>query len=260
MPKIDLVAIITDFGTRDPYVAQMKGVILGGSLSIQIVDITHEIPPHNVRVASFFLKTTEPYFPKNTCFLAVVDPGVGTERRAIVLKWRDRVFVGPDNGIFTPFFFGDFKAYELGVPSWAARTFHGRDVFAWSVRKMLEGIELEELGKPFNDPVRISLPEPEVSRGEIRGEVLFSDHFGNLITNIPKAMLEGKRVKVEIKGEKLDLKNTYREVKIGEPLALIGSFNTLEIAVREGSAARHLKAGEGTPVRVILHETEDPSG
>lgn len=251
--QTEIVAILSDFGLNNPYVAEMKGVLLSGKPNLTIVDITHQVPRHNILIASFFLRAVESYFPKGTFFLAVVDPGVGTNRRAMALEREGKTFIGPDNGIFTPFIKKPFKAFKLPIPQDASPTFHGRDVFALHLRKLILGERLEDIGIPIYDPVKLDFPIPKKEGKEIKGEILFSDPFGNLITNIPSSMLSKRDVvSVKFMGRKLHLFPTYGAAKIGEPLALIGSFGNLEITVREGDAKEFFSATEGEEVIVSL--------
>lgn len=252
--EMKIVALLTDFGTRDPYLAQMKGVILRANPSVQLVDISHEIPPHNILIGMFFLKAVEPYFPGGTYFLAVVDPGVGTKRKALFVKKKGKFFLAPDNGILTPFLEKPFAAFSLPVPSNASSTFHGRDVFALHLGRLLVGERIEDIGKPVKEPVRIELPAPHIRKGKIKGEVLFDDRFGNLITNIPSKALSAGVKSVRFMGRELPFLSTYASVRRGRPLAVIGSFGNLEIAVREGSAKNFFGASPGAPVEVYLSE------
>lgn len=247
-----IVALLTDFGTRDPYVGVMKGVMLGLCPDLVFVDLTHEVAPQEVREGSFHLWASYRFFPSGTVFLAVVDPGVGSGRRAMALFAQDRFFVAPDNGLLTPFLKDPFEAREIPVPPEASPTFHGRDVFAPAAAQIACRGALPKEWPAITDPVRSPWPEPHRKGDQIEGEVLHVDRFGNLITNIPGDWLK-PGVIVEVQGVRIrGLKRTYAEVPPGAFLALVGSSGLLEISVREGSAAQRLKAGQGAKVRIGL--------
>jgi len=248
-----IVAILTDFGEKDPYVAIMKGIILKENRNVTFVDITHKVAPFDIMEGALFLKVTKDHFPSGTIFLVVVDPSVGSERRAIVVKSEGKFFVGPDNGIFTPLFMQEFDAYEIPIPPGASPTFHGRDVFAKVVAKLSMGFDPEGSYRRIRNPERINWPSPQmVGDSLIEGEIIHIDGFGNLITNI-----EGKFVKrgarIKIKGKEIQgLKRAYYEAKKGEVLALVDSFGLLEISIREGNAKDFLKVQKGEKVKVFL--------
>jgi hypothetical protein len=262
-----IITLTTDFGTRDAYVAEMKGVILdiaaahGGPP--QLVDVTHEIARHDVTEAALALDAAAPYFPRGTIHVAVVDPGVGTERRALVVETERERFVGPDNGIFTPFYAGPsgWRAWEIAEPSYrlpaVSRTFHGRDVFAPAAAHLVVGVPPERLGPPVRDPVRLAWPTVRAVSGTVAGAVLHVDRFGNLVTSIrADALLAlGHAPRIRIGGRVLPLVGTYGDLGPGQAGALIGSSGRLEVAVREGSAAARFKARRGTPVLVSRSST-----
>jgi S-adenosylmethionine hydrolase len=254
---VAVITLTTDFGTRDPYVAEMKGVILSITRDVHVVDITHEVAPHDVLEGALALEAAAPRFPAATIHVAVVDPGVGTARRALAVAARDQMFVGPDNGLFTPFL-GDprLRAFELSAVEFrgttVSRTFHGRDIFAPAAAHLARGIEPARLGSLVTDPVRLAWPEVRVSEGRVGGAVVRVDRFGNLVTSIHADAIAslGSGVTVRVAGKSLPLVRTYGDLGRGDPGALVGSSNRLEIAVNAGSAARALKAGRGTPVVV----------
>ena len=239
-----IVAILTDFGTQDHYVGVMKGVMLGINPEITLVDISHDVPSHSVIAAQFLLEVSHRYFPRGTVFLVVVDPGVGSSRRAMVLKTEDYLFVGPDNGIFTPFYRGEWEAFELPVPETASNTFHGRDVFAPAAARLTLKTPPSRLGKPFDDPITVEMPSPVVTPEGVRGQIIYIDKFGNLITNIEAGLIRSaKQVEITVKGRKIrGIVRAYADVPEGELLAIIGSSERLEISVREGSAREALGA------------------
>ena len=252
-----VISLTTDFGTRDTYVAEMKAAILSITRDVHVVDITHEIPPQDVLAGALALEAAAPWFPPATIHVAVVDPGVGTARRGLAVTAGGRTFVGPDNGLFTPFLAGaGWRAFELTAAEYrgphVSRTFHGRDVFAPAAAHLAGGLEPHRLGPAVTDPVRLTWPEVLVAEGKIGGAVLHIDRFGNLVTSIPGEALTslGPEITVRVAGKTLPLVRTYGELKRGNPGALVGSGNRLEIAVNAGSAAKTLRAGRGTPVVV----------
>ncbi len=249
-----IIAILTDFGLRDHYVGVMKGVMLGINPEVTFVDISHEVPSHSITAVQFLLKASVRYFPHGTIFLVVVDPGVGSDRRAMILKTRNYLFVAPDNGVLTPFFKGDWEAYELPIPSSASNTFHGRDVFAPAASKLSLGTHPSQLGKRFYDPIISKFAEPVRTDEGIRGEIIYIDKFGNLVTNIPSELVNNvPALRIRLKNATIHgLKRSYMDVGRGEPLALVGSSEFLEISVREGSAAEYLNAHVGDEVEVVF--------
>ena len=258
MPAI--VTLTTDFGTRDPYVAQLKGVLLAGCEGARIHDLTHEIAPQDVLEGALFLAAAVPTFPPGTVHLAVVDPGVGTDRRAIAATLGGQHLVCPDNGLLTLLArraaLEEVRSIEL--PSLrrepVSATFHGRDLFAPAAAFLACGGALEELGPPVEDPVELPLPRTRSEEARLLGEVLHVDRFGNTITNLGRSDIEaiagGRAVRVEAGSLPLGLARTYGDVADGEALALIGSADLLEVAVRNGSAAATLGLERGSEVAV----------
>lgn len=250
-----IVTLTTDFGTADPYVGMMKGVILGICPRTRIVDLTHEVPPQDVAIAAWTLKDAAPYFPEGTVHLAVVDPGVGSDRRGLALLAQGHFFVGPDNGIFSAVLPADqvvsLTRSQYFLPR-VSRTFHGRDVFAPVAARLAGGLPLAKLGPAISDPVRIKLPAPTRQADRIFGEVVVVDRFGNLITNVPETMLPtGRPLRIHISGRAIPgLSAGYADRAPGKLLALIGSSGRLEIAAANASAAKLLSAGRGQKVEV----------
>ncbi len=243
-----VIALLTDFGTEDPYVGIMKGVILGINPSVSLVDITHEIPPGRILQGASILDESFSFFPKGTIFLAVVDPGVGTKRRPIAAVHHDYIFVGPDNGLFYPVLLrlGPYKAYHLTATKYflpsVSNTFHGRDVFAPVSAHLSLGLNPRELGPEITDLAELELPPVREEAGTLLGQVVRIDRFGNLITNIDaetlKHFLRGREAEIKV-GKLLlkRIKKTYGDVPKGEPLAIIGSSGCLEISVNGGEAS-----------------------
>jgi S-adenosyl-L-methionine hydrolase (adenosine-forming) len=257
-----IITLTTDFGWRDGFVGTMKGVILNLNPNAMLVDITHDIAPQNIEQGAFLFANSARYFPANTIHVVVVDPGVGSARRAIAIQAGETFFVAPDNGVLT-FALGDWssiiRVVHLNRPEFfltpVSQTFHGRDVFAPVAAHLSLGVPLEALGDPISDWVRLS-PAGMARRAgdEIVGRVIHVDHFGNVITNIGEDLLVGidrTQVRVTIRGSRLrGISATYAAVARGELLALISSSGTLEIAVREGNAAQALKSVVGDEVFV----------
>ena len=252
-----VITLTTDFGTRDTYVAEMKAAILSITRDVHVVDITHEVAPHDVLEGALALEAAAPRFPTATIHVAVVDPGVGTARRGLAVASGDQVFIGPDNGLFTPFLGGaPWRAFELRAEQFRAagvsRTFHGRDVFAPAAAHVARGLEPGRLGPVVTDPVLLVWPRARVTEGRVGGAVVHVDRFGNLVTSIDGDTIAslGSGVTVRVGGRILPLVQTYGELARGSAGALVGSRNRLEIAVNAGSAATMLGARRGSPVVV----------
>ncbi|MEJ2717552.1 MAG: SAM-dependent chlorinase/fluorinase [Deltaproteobacteria bacterium] len=253
-----LITLTTDFGTRDGFVAQMKGVILGINREAELIDVTHDIHPFSVMEGALVLKGVAPYFPSGTIHVVVVDPGVGSERRAIALRSEGRYYVGPDNGVFS-LVMADVESTEArGIenPSFMrpdpSATFHGRDLFAPVAAHLSLGARLDMIGPLLDDPVILSIPAVKELSSGIEGEVIHVDRFGNLVSNIEASMLDRPVEKVTAgKVEMRGISTCFSEGKIGEPLALINSFGHLEIAVNQGDASRVLDIGPGEQVTVL---------
>ena len=241
-----IVTLLTDFGTADGYVAEMKGVLLTLAPHVQLVDAAHDLEPHDVELARLALARYWRRYPAGSVHLAVVDPGVGTARRALAVESDDRFLVGPDNGVLSPaLLLPDARAVELPVPTRAAPTFHGRDVFAPAAARLASGEPLHALGDACDDPVVRRTPEAHrADDGAVRGEVIAIDRFGNLITNV----IARRAGRVEIGGVEVELRRTYADVRPGALVALTGSSGLVEVAVRDGSAAVRLGAGRGATV------------
>lgn len=253
-----IVTLTTDFGTGDGYVGAMKGVILRLAPHVTLVDISHDVPRQDVRHCARVLATATPYFPSETIHVAVVDPGVGTSRRGIALRAPCGTFVGPDNGVFTPFLRERIACVALTNPATqlhpVSATFHGRDIFAPVAAHLANGFALRDLGPTVEDPVSNPEPQPErLAIGRLRAEVVHVDRFGNLVTNLQPSKWEAadlRNIRIVVKGLTLPVRYTYAEVEPDALLALVGSDGFLEIAVREGSAAKRLGLGVGAIVEV----------
>jgi S-adenosylmethionine hydrolase len=241
-----LLTLLTDFGTADGYVAELKGVLLTALPRATLVDASHDVPPQDVEYARLALARYWRRYPEGTVHLVVVDPGVGSERRALAVASHGRLLVGPDNGVLSPaLLLPGARAVVLPVPATAAPTFHGRDVFAPAAARLAAVEPLEGLGAPCDDPLVRRTPEARrLDDATVQGEVIAVDRFGNLITNLVTA----RGGVVEVGGARLVLQRTYADTPAGGLVALTGSSGLVEVAVRDGSAAATLGLGRGALV------------
>ncbi len=258
-----IVALLTDFGTRDHYVGAMKGVVLGVCPDVTLVDVTHEVPPHDILAGALELAACYRYFPAGTIFLVVVDPGVGSSRSALAAEVGDFRFVAPDNGVLAPVFEEQSprRVVVLTERRYArptiSRTFEGRDRFAPAAGWLAKGVELTALGRITHEYQALILPRPVVDGDHASGQVLRVDRFGNLVTNLDRRTVERIRdrgaMKVHVGGfEVTHLVATYAEADTGELCALFGSTDMLEIALNAGHAADLLGVGRGASVEVVV--------
>jgi S-adenosylmethionine hydrolase len=254
-----MITLTSDFGYEDPYAAEMKGVILTINPNANIIDITHGVEKFNIRIGALMLASAAPYFRKGTVHLAVVDPGVGTERRAILVQTKQGFFVGPDNGILilAAQFQGIEHTYALTNPKFmlskVSCTFHGRDVFAPAAAHLDIGVKPSEFGPEIHDAVVPQFASVNRKNGSLIGEILHVDSFGNLITNIsPKEIAQSKKVNIKLQNlsQNLTFIKTYGLAKPQQPLVLIGSHGFLEIALNQGSAAAKFHAATGDKIEV----------
>jgi len=263
-----IITLTTDFGLTDSYVGSMKGVILGIAPSVRLVDITHAIGPQDTHQAAHILKTFYQYFPPGTIHLVIVDPGVGSQRRAIAFQTPEAIFIAPDNGILTEVW-SDARArwghegcmvVELAERRYwrdhVSNTFHGRDIFAPAAAHLAAGVQLTAFGPRLLSIHESTFEQATLGRnGELVGRIIHVDHFGNCITNITPRELEragkGKNLTITIIDQHIhELHQTYSDGPIGALIALIGSSDHLELAVRNGNAAQTLGVGIGDIVRV----------
>jgi len=249
------ITLLTDFGLKDPFVGQMKGVLLRFCPAATLVDLTHQVPAFGVKVGAFYLGKSWKFFPDGTIHIAVVDPGVGTDRKALVLYREGHFFVGPDNGLFSEVMEGA-KAFSIHaqkvVTSSISNTFHGRDLFAPVAGMLASGRNHHDFCEeiPMDSLVTCPLSHSiELGSDEIIGEVLFVDHFGNLVTNIEAESLASTS-KLHFKGKALPMVRTYAEAKLDYPCFLVNSFGMLEIALPMGSAADFLSGKVGDEARL----------
>lgn len=247
-----LVTLMTDFGTADGYVGAMKGVLYSRAPGVRVVDVSHAIPRHDVSAAAHALTNTVPFFPAGTIHVCVVDPGVGTDRKAVIVMHKDQILVGPDNGVFSLIAPRATRAYEISESAFLrdrpSMTFHGRDVFAAAAAEVARGGHPEDAGPQVVLRGRLPAEHAEGSAAC----VAHIDVFGNLITNIARAKVpEGAGFRIA--GRKIaSLSESYSNVGSGELVAYIGSRETLEFAIREGNAAETLGASRGTVVELVL--------
>lgn len=269
--SVSIITLTTDFGVADWFVGTMKGVILGIQPRAVLVDVTHEIPPGDIRAGAFALAASHPFFPRGTIHLAVVDPGVGGERRILAVQTRDFVFVGPDNGVLSCALAKENVEAVHHITNArfflnpVSQTFHGRDVFAPVAAHLSAGVPIQKLGPPVRDFLRLDWPRPRVGQDETTGEIIHIDRFGNAITNIADSALSAldrARCEVSVKRKRLwPICSFYQAVPAGKPVAVFGSSGFLEIAVNGGSAARsfRLKVGDRVCVRQRRHQESSSS-
>jgi len=255
-----IVTLLSDFGNRDQYVSEMKGTILSLCPSATVVDISHEIEKFNIRMGAFVLAAASTCFPVGTIHVAVVDPGVGGQRRNLLIETKRAAYIGPDNGILLPASLRDGikETYLIEnrefMRSSVSSTFHGRDVFAFAAGRVACGAEISEAGPTVSDPVSVTLTSAEVSHNSINCEVLGIDSFGNIVTTASDKELRaiGLEVRDELvmrtKGRthRLIVGRTYSDAAEGKPVLLVGSHDLLEIAIDKANAAKrfHLRPGD----------------
>lgn len=258
---MNVVTFLSDFGLKNGYVSQMKGVILQSFPRAHCIDITHMIPPQKIHVGAFILRSSASYFPKGTIHLSVVDPGVGTQRRGIVVVTKNQIFVGPDNGLLIPAAKsqGEFLVYDISnnhlFRNKVSQTFHGRDIFSPVVGHILNGTSFEAIGNKITDYIELDMPQPISDDTTITSEVIFIDDFGNIITNISDVLFHSKResldectIKIKNKKTQVPYRMSYGFVKEKQLLVTIGSTGLVEIALNQGNAADALQVTEGDKI------------
>ncbi|MCM2268285.1 MAG: SAM-dependent chlorinase/fluorinase [Elusimicrobiales bacterium] len=256
--KTKCIALLSDFGTYDPFVGAMKGVLLSKAPGLSIIDITHQIPPQDIQTAAFYLMAAMPYMPKHTLFLCVVDPTVGTGRGIVWAKTENYQFIAPDNGLISwveqkekikeARFISNSSLFMDNISA----TFHGRDIMSPVAAAIAKGLPEKKIGPIFTEYRRFPFPLPQKAGNRITGQVIAIDHFGNVVTNIGRSYLTAKAVFNVADHMLKGLKLTYASVVEGEALALIGSFGFLEFCVRNGSFARTFDVKIGSPVEAIV--------
>jgi len=259
-----MITLLTDFGTQDAYVGVIKGVIVSRCPTTPIIDLTHAVPPQDLLAARFVLLSAFPYFPPKTVHLVVVDPGVGSTRRAIAVQFAGGFFVGPDNGILSgvadqsPI----LQAVELTNPAYwrtpnPSATFHGRDIFASVAAHIANGVLLTQLGSTIaaDSLVPLTLPPVLLTGQGLMGRIQYIDHFGNAVTNIPAEQVGDRPWHLVLATVKIPSAKTYTSTESGTPLALIGSHGFVEIAVNQGSAQHQLGLSVGDGVTLQFHKS-----
>jgi S-adenosylmethionine hydrolase len=259
-----IVTLTTDFGLRSGFAGVMQGVIYNLAPRVQIVDITHFIPPQDIREGAYTLSRTVPFFPKETVHIYVVDPGVGTRRRPLAARLGDHFFVGPDNGLLTllvedaelnrqPIEFIHLNRPQFWLPK-ISRTFHGRDIFSPVAAHLANGVPLQELGTPFNDPVRLELSRPQQTDTGWNAHIISIDTFGNLTTDLSASMLpDSANAQFRLLGMEVNgVSDSYGDKQPGELVAVVDSEEFIELALVNGNAAQKLGSKVGDVVEVIF--------
>ncbi len=265
MKRKPLITLLSDFGLRDSYVAEMKAVILSICPGVTIIDISHEVDKYDVRMGAYTLARAAPFFPEETIHIAVVDPGVGTERRPIIVESRCSFYVGPDNGLLmlSAVKEGVIHVYEVTNRRYMLKTvskaFHGRDIFCPAAAHLARGVKPSEFGPEIVNPLVPTFAQPSVRDQELRGEVVHVDGFGNIVTNIAEEHLkamgvrEGEQLSFVLKDYEVSVRlcSAYGNVSVNNPLAVIGSGGFLEVAVNRGNAAQKydVKSGDKIVIR-----------
>jgi S-adenosylmethionine hydrolase len=256
--------LTTDYGASDHFTAVMKGVILSINPEVNIVDITHSVLAHDILDGAMAIGQAFRYFPPKTVHVVVVDPGVGTERRPLLVAGDQHYFVGPDNGVLSSIYEQSESLHVWNVISEhyfrqpVSKTFHGRDIFAPVAAWLTKSWQTSSFGEPITDFVRFAIPKAKVNGNQVQGAVLRVDHFGNLITNVtvedvPDLLAAGGNVKINVgNGQVSKVVRTFAEGAAGEVVGLIGSSGYLEISVNKGNASRTLGVGRGAEVTVEL--------
>ena len=261
------VVLLTDFGDSDPFVGQMKGVIAEIAPGATVIDLCHKVPPQRIDIAALFLEGSQEYFPAGSVIVAVVDPGVGTSRRAIVVSVYRRFFVGPDNGIFFPLIRGaTWSAVQIENPrfqlSEVSSTFHGRDIFAPTAAHLAKGVTMDSIGRKISALTPLVVPKARRDGDVIHGEIVHIDTFGNGWSNISKRVLQESGAWPHRRELAIRVGNTmiggvsdaYQQGSKDKPVAVINSFNLLEIAWPSGSADRKLGLRQGLPIEVRISD------
>jgi S-adenosylmethionine hydrolase len=261
-----IITFLTDFGTKSGYVAQMKGVLSSLAPNVRVLDITHEITPQDIVEGAFVLLTTVPYYPIGTVHLAVVDPGVGTDRKGIIITTKSHILIGPDNGLLIPTarYLGDFTVYEITNKEFMlntiSNTFHGRDIFTPVAAHILKGVPFEKIGKKTNKYIDLDFGQGLITNKSATGKIIHIDSFGNIITNISGIKLKkvlnfDKKIKITLKGKQREIMfvKSYNFVKKGQLLATIGSSNYLEIGLNQGNAAHKLGIKPDDKMKIIFN-------
>ena len=254
-----IITLLTDFGEDDGFVGIMKGVILNINPQASIVDITHRVPSHNIEAGSFILYNSYKFFPPGTIHVAIVDPGVGSSRKAIAVQTKDYVFIAPDNQILKYIFHYEKSVRVFGISNQKyflehiSNTFHGRDIFAPCAAYLSRGTPIEELGSRIDEINQGEIFKPIVSDTFIEGQIIYIDKFGNLITNIPASLIQHRKFKIRLENNEItSLSRSYSEEENSFPIALIGSSGFLEIVMYRQHAAYILNLKAGDKIKIEL--------
>jgi len=257
-----IIALLTDFGYEDPYVSEMKAVILSIERNAEIIDISHSIPSYDIYIGAFILSLVVPYFPRNTIFVAVVDPTVGSKRKPIIIETKEKIFVGPDNGLLTLAAekIGIKSIYEISekiLPIRETETFHGRDIFSVIAGYVAKGVKPSKLGIKIDKIVRIQEEKALIEKNKIIAKVLYIDKFGNIITNITRKDIDKLyssnniyKVILKEKTMEIPLKNFYSEVPKNSPLLVFGGTGFLEISINLGNASKTFGINIGDKIEI----------
>lgn len=263
MQPSGIITLLTDFGQQDAFVGTMRGVILSIQPKAKIVDLTHGIPRQNLSAAAFNLKNSYKFFPKGTVHVVVVDPGVGSKRRVVGVQTNEHYFIAPDNGVLKYIYAEGTVSKVISITNEdfflkpVSQTFHGRDIFSPVAAHLAKGVPFEKFGPVINDYEQGRIPEAKRIENSLKGEIIYVDHFGNLITNIPSNELLDENVPmVSLKKDIVieGLVDSYSQGKNDEAIALIGSSGYLEIAVNLGDASKLLGCREGDEITVTLNK------
>jgi len=261
-----IITLLTDFGSKDAYVSALKGVILSICPETKIIDIAHDIPKYDINYGAFLLSQTAPYFPVGTIHLVVIDPGVGTTRRRIIINGKRNMYVGPDNGVLSLAAEkeGVIKTVEIKKKQFmlhiVSKTFEGRDVFAPVSAYLAKGYKIDAFGPIIRNIVKLPLANIEIVNGKLVGEILYIDGFGNIITNIVNKSIHCSEIPVGApftvsigeQSKKMTLCSAYEEVSVGKPLMIIGSSGFYEISVNKGSAKVLFQANIGDVIEISV--------
>jgi S-adenosyl-L-methionine hydrolase (adenosine-forming) len=241
-----IITLLTDFGTADGYVGEMKGVLVSSAPGCSLIDITHDLTAQDVDGARLTIARYWQRYPMGTVHLAVVDPGVGGARAAIAVHSAGRFLVGPDNGLLSPaLLLPDARCVSLPIPHSASATFHGRDVFAPAAAQLVSGAAIDTIGTPFESPVILRTPEAtRDANGDVHGVVMTIDRFGNVLTNL----VSRRPLSIHVGGRAIPVARTYADVPSGSLVALVGSSGFIEVAERDGRASDVLGVIRGDPV------------
>jgi S-adenosyl-L-methionine hydrolase (adenosine-forming) len=261
--RCSIVTFTTDFSTRDWFAGTVHGIIASISPATSVIPVTHDIPPQDIRAAAFVLGAACAYFPPGTIHVAIVDPGVGSTRKAIAVKTVRYIFLGPDNGILS-WALRNEEAFEIRELSnhklflqHPSHTFHGRDIFAPVAAHLAKGMKFSQIGPVLRSYAELPWPEPKRYGSQIRGEIIYFDHYGNAITNIPAELTPDNAI-ITLKGRRVPLVQSYASVPQGKLLAIIGSHNYLEIAINTGSAQNELRLLIGNEIDLRSTRTKSP--